>query len=94
MTNDGQVSDSLDDESLKDPAVRAKKNPGPFRSGEMMRHLDLSIEGEMVRAIEGVDLREARRCYRDQNEFVMLNVFSLGPWSISCSARWPSWRHM
>ena len=45
----------------------------------MMRHLNLSIEGEVVRAIEGVDLREARRCYRDQNEFVMLNVFLTRP---------------
>ena len=39
-----------------------------------MRHLKLSIEQEVVRAIEGVDLAELRRCYRDQNEFVVLGL--------------------
>jgi hypothetical protein len=52
----GQVPGSGDDESLKEP-VRAKKKRRLFRTGEMMRHLKLSIEGEIVRAIEGVDLR-------------------------------------
>jgi len=41
----------------------------------MMRHLNLSIEQEVVRAIEGVDLEEIRRCYRDQDEFVVLDRF-------------------
>jgi hypothetical protein len=41
----------------------------------MMRHLNLSIEQEVVRAIEGVDLAEIRRCYRDQDEFVVLDRF-------------------
>jgi alkylated DNA repair dioxygenase AlkB len=45
----------------------------------MMRHLKLSIEQEVVRAIEGVDLRETRRCYCDQNEFVVLDRFLTQP---------------
>jgi hypothetical protein len=45
----------------------------------MMRHLKLSIEREVDRAIEGVDLRETRRCYRDQNEFVVLDRFLTQP---------------
>jgi len=45
----------------------------------MMRHLKLNIEGEVARAIEGVDLVETRRCYRDQNEFVMLDRFLTQP---------------
>ena len=40
-----------------------------------MRHLKLSIEGEVARAIEGVDLVDTRRSYRDQNEFVVLDRF-------------------
>ena len=43
-----------------------------------MRHhklIKLSIEQEVVRAIEGVDLAEIRRCYRDQDEFVVLDRF-------------------
>ena len=44
-----------------------------------MRHLKLSIEQEVVRAIEGVDLAELRRCYRDQNEFVVLDRFLTQP---------------
>ena len=44
-----------------------------------MRHLTLSIEREVVRAIEGVDLAETRRCYRDQNEFVVLDRFLTQP---------------
>jgi hypothetical protein len=36
-----------------------------------MRHLKLSIEGEIIRAIEGVDLRETSPCSRDQNEFIV-----------------------
>lgn len=38
-----------------------------------MRHLKPSIEREVERAIEGVDLAETRRSYCDQNEFVMLD---------------------
>ena len=38
-----------------------------------MRHLKLSIEREVVRAIERVDLVDTRRCCRDQNEFVVLD---------------------
>ena len=45
----------------------------------MMRHLKLSIEQEVVRAIGGVDLRETRRCYRDQDEFVVLDRFLTRP---------------
>jgi hypothetical protein len=45
----------------------------------MMRHLKLNIEGEVARAIEGVDLVETRRCYRDQNEFVLLDHFLAQP---------------
>jgi hypothetical protein len=63
----GQVPGPGDDESLKESV------PGLFRSGEMMRHLKLSIEQEVVRAIEGVDLAEIRRCYRDQDEFVVVD---------------------
>jgi len=47
-----------------------------------MRHLKLiklSIEREVKQAIEGVDLREARRCYRDQDEFVVLDRFLTRP---------------
>lgn len=40
-----------------------------------MRHLKLSIDQEVIRAIEGVDLAEIRRCYRDQDEFVVLDHF-------------------
>ena len=45
----------------------------------MMRHLKLSIEREVARAIEEVDLAEIRRCYRDQNEFVVLDRFLTQP---------------
>jgi hypothetical protein len=45
----------------------------------MMRHLKPTIEGEVVQAIKGLDLRGARRCYRDQNEFVMLDRFLTRP---------------
>ena len=38
-----------------------------------MRHLKLSIEREVVRAIERVDLVDTRRCCRDQNEFIVLD---------------------
>lgn len=38
----------------------------------MIRNLKLNIDQEVVRAIERVDLAEVRRCYRDQNEFVVL----------------------
>lgn len=44
-----------------------------------MRHLKLSIEREVARAIEGVDLVDTRRSYRDQNEFVMLDRFLTQP---------------
>lgn len=44
-----------------------------------MRHLKLSIEGEVDRAIEGVDLVDTRRSYRDQNEFVVLDRFLTQP---------------
>ena len=44
-----------------------------------MRHLNLSIEGGLARAIEGVDLVDTRRCFRDQNEFVMLDRFLTQP---------------
>ena len=44
-----------------------------------MRHLKLSIEGEVARAIEGVDLVDTRRSYRDQNEFVVLDRFLTQP---------------
>lgn len=44
-----------------------------------MRHLKLSIEREVDRAIEEVDLAEIRRCYRDQNEFVVLDRFLTQP---------------
>lgn len=40
-----------------------------------MRNLKLSIEREVIRATEGVDLEEIGRCYRDQNEFVVLERF-------------------
>jgi hypothetical protein len=45
---------------------------GQLNQGELMRHLKLNIEQEVERAIEGLDLAEIRRCYRDQNEFVVL----------------------
>ncbi|NWF73349.1 MAG: 2OG-Fe(II) oxygenase [Nitrospirae bacterium] len=48
-------------------------------SGGMMRPLELSIEQEIARAIEGLDLTEARRCYREQNEFVVLDHFFTRP---------------
>lgn len=83
----GQVSGSRDDESLKDPAGLAKNNPGLFRSGEMMRPVSLNIEGEVVQAIEVVDLRGMPYCRREQNEFIVPILF-LGPWPISCSVRW------
>lgn len=44
-----------------------------------MRHLNLSIEGGLARAIEGVDLVDTRRCCRDQNEFVTLDRFLTQP---------------
>jgi hypothetical protein len=44
-----------------------------------MRHLNPTIEREVVQAIKGLDRREARRCYRDQNEFVMLDRFLTRP---------------
>ena len=44
-----------------------------------MRHLELSIEQEIDRAIEGLDVTEARRCYREQNEFVVLDRFLTQP---------------
>ena len=44
-----------------------------------MRHLKLSIEQEVVRTIEGVDLVKTRRCYREQNEFVVLDRFLTQP---------------
>jgi hypothetical protein len=37
----------------------------------MMRHLKLSIEGEIVRAIEGVDIRGMPYCRREQSEFIV-----------------------
>jgi hypothetical protein len=48
---------------------------GVLQTGEMMRHLKLGIEQEVVRAIDGLDLIETRRCYREQNEFVLLDRF-------------------
>ena len=44
-----------------------------------MEHLKLGIEQEIVRAIEGLDLLETRRCYREQNEFVLLDRFLTQP---------------
>ena len=44
-----------------------------------MRHLKLGIEQEVVRAIDGLDLMETRRCYREQNEFVLLDRFLTQP---------------
>jgi len=44
-----------------------------------MRHLELSIEQEIARAIEGLDLTETRCCYREQNEFVVLDCFLTQP---------------
>jgi len=40
----------------------------------MMRHLKLSIEQEVVRTIEGVDLVETYYCYHDRNEFVVRSI--------------------
>jgi hypothetical protein len=45
----------------------------------MMRNLQLSIEREVERAIEGVNLKDTRRCYRDQSEFVVLERFLSQP---------------
>ncbi|MEK7336510.1 MAG: 2OG-Fe(II) oxygenase, partial [Nitrospirota bacterium] len=45
----------------------------------MMRNLQLSIEREVERAIEGVNLKDTRRCYRDQSEFVVLERFLTQP---------------
>ena len=56
-----------------------------------MRHLNLRIEGEIVQAIEGVDIREMLYCMREQSEFILPILF-LGPWPISCSVRWMCWR--
>jgi len=44
-----------------------------------MRHLELSIEEEVVRAIEGLDILETCRCCREQNEFVVLDRFFTRP---------------
>ena len=44
-----------------------------------MRNLKLSIERDVIRATEGVDLEEMRRCYREQNEFVVLERFLAQP---------------
>jgi hypothetical protein len=44
-----------------------------------MRHLKLDIEREVEQAIEGLDLEETRRSYRDQNEFVVLDRFLTQP---------------
>jgi len=44
-----------------------------------MQHLGLSIEQEIARAIEGLDLTETRRSYREQNEFVVLDRFLTRP---------------
>ena len=41
--------------------------------------LKLSIEQEVAQAIEGLDLLETRRCYREQNEFVILDRFFTRP---------------
>ncbi len=45
----------------------------------MMRNLQLSIEQEVKRAIEAVNLKDTRRCYRDQSEFVVLDRFLSQP---------------
>ena len=45
----------------------------------MRRHLKLSIEEGVEQAIEGLDLTETRRCYRDQSEFVVLDRFLTQP---------------
>ncbi len=44
-----------------------------------MRNLKLSIERDVLRATEGVDLEEMRGCYREQNEFVVLERFLTQP---------------
>ncbi|MBI4000240.1 MAG: 2OG-Fe(II) oxygenase [Nitrospira defluvii] len=44
-----------------------------------MRHLRLSIERDIEQAIEGVDLNDTRRRYRDHNEFVVLERFLTQP---------------
>ena len=36
-----------------------------------MRHLKLNIEGEIVRAIEGVDIRGMPYCRREQSKFIV-----------------------
>lgn len=41
--------------------------------------LKFSIEQEVAQAIEGLDLLETRRCYREQNEFVILDRFLTRP---------------
>jgi hypothetical protein len=45
----------------------------------MMRHFQLSIEREVDRTIEGVNLKDTRRHYRDQSEFVVLDRFLTQP---------------
>ena len=44
-----------------------------------MEQLRLSIERELVRIIEGLDLEDTRRSYCDQNEFVALDRFLTQP---------------
>ncbi len=44
-----------------------------------MRNLKLSIERDVIRATERTDLEELRRCYREQNEFVVLERFLAQP---------------
>ena len=44
-----------------------------------MRHFQLSIEREVDRTIEGVNLKDTRRHYRDQSEFVVLDRFLTQP---------------
>src|SRR3990167_2174138 len=61
------------------PSGGQEQRRGPFRSGGMMRCLKLSIEEGGEEAIKGGDLRETRRCYREQNEFVVLDRFLTQP---------------
>ncbi len=44
-----------------------------------MRHLRLSIERDIEQAMEGMDLKDTRRRYRDHNEFVVLERFLAQP---------------